>query len=321
MNNSQIEALLRDPAGRVLIISHIAPDGDTLGSALALYAHFLHQQIQTDVCCQDEVPAVYSWLPGAQQVRTAAQGDYALALAIDCAAPDRMGTLQAAFDAAQVRVCIDHHKSNPAYASLNCIDASAAATAQIITRLLLEAGLPITQDMADCLYTGILTDSGQYSFDSTSPETLRMGAELVERGAHLAQINNRVFRTRSLARTRILGRAIENLTLECDAKAGLIFLSLKDMQDCGATGADTENLVNYALEIESVQAGVFLKETAPGSYKCSLRSSGAFDASAMAAEFGGGGHAKAAGFSCGGTPEEAKAAVLRVLRRQLGFHA
>ncbi|MDD4797621.1 MAG: DHH family phosphoesterase [Eubacteriales bacterium] len=314
-NNEHIAALLRNATGKILVISHISPDGDTLGSALALYWALIHLGKDAELYCQDAVPALYGFLPGAARVKnTGLADDYALAVAVDCASLDRLGDAGEAFQAAAANVCIDHHKSNPLFGQYNLVRTDTAAVAEVLTDFFIDEGFPITADMADCLYTGLLTDSGQFSFDSTSADTLRAGAQLLERGARLADINNRVFRTRSLGRTRLIGRGLGKLRMEAGGKIALILLTRQDMADCGADDGDSENLVNYALEIDGVDAGVLLREEADGTVKCSLRSSGAFDAAGIAVKFGGGGHAKAAGFTLDGPGNAAAETVLAALR-------
>lgn len=314
-NEQMIAALLRNAKGRILVISHISPDGDTLGSALALYLALLDMGKGADIYCQDPVPALYVFLPGAADIKDGALTQaYELAISVDCASIDRLGDAQEAFEQAETTICIDHHKSNPKFGQYNLVASETAATAEVLTAFFLHNDIPITAEMANCLYTGLLTDSGQFSFESTSPATLRAGAALVERGARLAQINNRVFRTRSLGRTRLIGRGLSKLRMDAEGKIALIFLTQQDQKDCGAQDADSENLVNYALEIEGVQAGVLIRETPGGAYKCSLRSSGAFDAAGVAVKFGGGGHAKASGFTLPGPGEAAADAVLRELK-------
>ena len=291
--------------GRVCVACHRNPDGDTLGAGLALYLWLRDQGKDVGVYCVDPAPPLYAFLPGAADI-TADAAPCALLVMVDIASPELLGPQgQQLMAGARAIVNIDHHRTNSRYGDAQHVVDTASSTAELVTALLLDGGFDITSDIADCLYTGIVTDTGRFGFDYTTPDALRMAAVLMERGARFESIQYRVFRQRSLARTGLLGTALGSLRMLCGGRLAVLSLSLADLACHGAIAADAESIVNYAVEIEGVELGALLRETADGAIKVSLRSAGAADASALAQRFGGGGHRKAAGCTVEGPMDAA----------------
>lgn len=291
--------------GTVRVACHRNPDGDTLGAGLALYLWLKGQGKDAGAYCMDAAPPLYAFLPGAADLSASVE-PCTLLVMVDIASPELLGpdAQRLMADAAHI-VNIDHHRTNGRFGDAHHVVDTASSTAEIVTALLLEAGAGITADMADCLYTGIVTDTGRFGFDYTTPESLRMAAVLMERGAHFESIQYRVFRQRSLARTGLLGTALHSLKVTCGGRFAVMTVSLADMAGHGAHPGDAESIVNYAVEMEGVEMGALLRETADGAIKVSLRSGGDADASALAQRFGGGGHRKAAGCTVEGPMEVA----------------
>lgn len=311
-----IANLFRSTQGKILIITHLAPDGDAVGSALALYLCLRKAGHAVHVYCDDPAPRQYAFLPAAADIATdIPDGDWELAVSLDCAAMDRMGRAQAAFAQAKTTVCIDHHITNTGYADYNLIQTS-AATAQILAAFFDQRGFAVDRDMANCLYAGIITDSGQFSFDNTTPVTLRTAALLMQHGADAAMLNTQIFRKRTFTRTMLTGRALVSLRLFFGGKVAAMRLTADDMQQCGAEQQDAENIVNYAVEIEGVSIGMLVRELASGNCKCSLRSSGDADVARIAQHFGGGGHRRAAGCTIDMGIDEAVEALCAIIEQE-----
>lgn len=297
--------------GGILIACHRTPDGDTLGAGLAIFLWLKGLGKQVRLYCSDPVPGAYRFLPGADEVTAEWGGPYHVIVAVDCASVDRINSdAQALLSAALYVINIDHHATNPFYGSLNYVVARAGSTCELVAEMLFKSGQTVTKKIADCLYTGIATDTGQFAFDYTRPESLRMAALLMERGAAFEEICSRVFRQRTLSKTKVLAVALASLRLCGDGKIAVLSVPQSALRSAGATPDECENIVNYAVEIEGVEVGILLRETQNAEWKVSLRSSGAVNVAVIAASFGGGGHTKAAGCTLQGPPEAAEKAVV-----------
>ena len=292
--------------GEIVIACHRNPDGDTLGAGLAICLWLKAAGRAARVYCANAVPGLYGFLPGAKQV-SAEITDCQLLIAVDTASPELLGPDAEKLLAQAARVInIDHHFTNTRYGQENFVFDTAASTAEAVAEALLATNQTITEDIADCLYTGIVTDTGRFGFDYTRPQSLRLAAELMERGAHFEQICSRIFRQRTLSKTRLLAQALTNLRLYGGGSVVLMAVSLAELAACGSSADEAENIVNYAVEIEGAEIGILLRETPSGKVKGSLRASGQVDVSALAGRFGGGGHKKAAGCTLEGPMELAE---------------
>lgn len=310
--------MLRE-AQRVAVVSHVSPDGDTLGSGCALCEAL--RQMGKDVVyyCASALPENEAALPGADAITDdAAQVDGVdVVVAVDCADAGRMG---AAAD--HVRdtplVVIDHHGSNPAFGTVNYIRPDAGSTCEILYDLLLDMGVTMTVDMADCLYTGIITDTGRFTYEVTTPHSLRVAAALMELGCHYAAIAEREFRTRTCGKTRLIGAALGGMELTAGNRVAFLTVTQDMLSDTGAVNTDTEGLVNYGIEIDSVLASCMLYERLDGRWKVSLRGKGACLVDGVAVALGGGGHKYAAGVTLEGSLAEIKDKLLQGIIAQLG---
>jgi phosphoesterase RecJ-like protein len=202
---------------------------------------------------------------------------------------------------------------------MNYIVGSAGSTSELIAEMLLESGQSITREMADCLYTGIVTDTGQFSFDYTRPESLRMAALLMECGADFEGICFRVFRKRTLGRTRLIAFALSSLRLYAGGSIAVISIPQSVLRETGSTPDECENIVNYTVEIECVEVGVMLRETQGGDWKASLRASGTVDVSKIAKGFGGGGHVKASGCTLPGPLADAEGKIVEAAEASISY--
>src|SRR5881398_101410 len=296
---------------RFLLTSHARPDGDAVGSALAC-CQILHSMgKEADVVLRDGVPRVYRPLPFADRVVQSdrVNGEYEAAIILECDSIQRtrLEGLEERF-----LINIDHHLSGRPFAHVNWIDPQAVATAEMVYRLAREAGVRISPEIATCLYTAVLTDTGSFMFQGTNEHTFGLARELVLAGADPVRCARNVYFGHSAAKMRLLGAALSNL--HCEGKLAWISISHEQMERCQAKDEDCEGLVNYALSIQDVEVAAFFRELPDGRFRVSMRSKGELNVAAVAERFGGGGHECASGCSVEGPLSDAVARVLGQLR-------
>ena len=285
-------------AKNVAIVCHISPDGDTVGSALAVRLGLMQLGKTVTLYCQDKIPGVLCFLPGAESFRMPETAeDVDLLLCLDVSDEKRMGRCNILMDKAAHTAQLDHHGTNPNYCEANCIDGSAPANCLIVYELLQRLDCEITADIALCLAVGLSTDTGHLVFGSTTPEAYRVMGELVEKGAPIAEAYRRLYRERPPRQVALLAKALHSLTFHEEGKITSIRLTQQDFADCGALSEDAEIIVNYGLDVLGGRMCVFAREQADGSVKLSLRAVAPYKVSGVAQHFGGGGHAQAAGAS------------------------
>ena len=286
-------------AGSVLLFGHVNPDGDTLGSVLALKIRLERMGKRVQVMVDGFVPGYLAFLPGAESVMNAeaAPETFDLAVAVDVASSDRLGKCEPIFAAAEKTAVIDHHGTNPGYAQINMIDEHAPATAILLYRLFGQMELPMTQEEAICLYTALSTDTGNFIYDSTNAESFAMMGGLMEAGLPLAEYSRMLFRQKELLHVRLLAETLPSLRVTGNGKIAGLCLTLEQMQRVGANGGHAEGIVNYAIDLEGVGMAYFAREVEPGRVKVSLRALQPFAVDQVAAKFGGGGHKLAAGLT------------------------
>ena len=319
---------MRDPAGiaeavrqadSICICGHVSPDGDTVGAALAMRLILLGMGKKARVFFHDKIPDNLTFLPGAEMIGRPENDDsrYDLFLAVDVSTPDRLGSCGELMSRCARSAQIDHHGTNPEYAQVNSVDGNASATCTMIREQMDWLGAKLTRDIAVCLYTGISTDTGNFSFSCTDPEAFRAAGRLLEEGLPLAELNMRLFRERSAPQLRLLGRAIESLRYEADGRIAVMTLTLKDFEDCGALSEHSDTVVNYGLETVGTKMAVLGRESDDGRLKFSLRARAPLTVDGVAAELGGGGHPQAAGISIDGSLEETTRLVVRKMKASL----
>jgi phosphoesterase RecJ-like protein len=318
MEEAQIAALLEcfRQHPHFLITAHARPDGDAIGSILAL-AELLEQfGCTTDPVLVDPIPHIYRSLPGVHRIRQAATltSDEPLApviiLECDCVARTGLAGLDNRF-----LLNIDHHLSGRNYGALNWIDEHACAVAAMIYRLADAAQATITPTMATCLYTSILSDTGTFTFPATSAETFAIAHALTLKGASPALIARQVYFSNSLSKTRLLGAALANLQYH-DSLAWT-WVTRQDLAVTRADAEDCEGVVNHLIAIDGAEAAAFLRETPDGQFRLSIRSKGRINVASVAEALGGGGHRSASGCTLNGPLTHAVECVLTQLRTQL----
>lgn len=305
-------------AKRVRIGTHLNPDGDALGSALAL-AHFVREQGgAAEVLCNNPAPSNLRFLPDVDSVRQAPKLlDPDLAVVVDLDSLDRLGRVRPYFENFARLIVVDHHQPHEAPGFLRIVDTDAPATAVILTRILQQANHAISPEVATCLLTGITTDTGSFRFSNTTPEALHLAAELVVCGADVAKIGEEVYQRKALPSVRLLGRTIEVMRLEEGRRMAWASLALEDFEVCGAAEEHTEGIVNELLSIDTVEVAALLREPTPGKVRTSLRSRGDLDVAEVARQFGGGGHRAAAGCTFEVPLRQAEALLVEAMRRCL----
>jgi bifunctional oligoribonuclease and PAP phosphatase NrnA len=294
-----------------LLTSHARPDGDAIGSALACCQILRAMGKKADVVLRDGVPRIYQPLPFADEVIQAERvtGDHEAAVILECDSLQRTRLLglEGAF-----LINIDHHVSGRPFAQVNWIDPKAVATAEMVYRLAREAGVKISPEIATCLYTAVLTDTGSFMFEGTNEHTFELARELVLAGADPAHCARNVYFGHSTAKMRLLGAALSNLHRE--GSLAWISVTQEQMLRCHAKEEDCEGLVNYALSMQGVEVALFFRELPDGRLRVSLRSKGKVDVAAVAERFGGGGHHCASGCALDGPLPVAAARIIKELR-------
>ena len=302
---------------RWVVTSHARPDGDAVGSVLGCIQILRAMGKHADGYLGDILPFIYRHLPGAADLRPGPvdPAHYDGVVVLECSNLQRtnLAGLESLFS-----VSIDHHETFTEFAAVNYVVPSAAATAELIYHLAQLAAVPITRDIATCLYTAMLTDTGSFCYSSTNAETFAFAREMVLAGADPAAVAQEVYFSNPAAKMHLLGRALSHL--HCQGSISWMHVSEADMHASGATEQDCEGLVNWALSIHGIEATAFFREIADtGCYRVSLRSKGRIDVSRIAQTFGGGGHTCASGHDIAGPLEAATAPVLAALRQALNL--
>jgi phosphoesterase RecJ-like protein len=306
-----------------VVTSHARPDGDAIGSALGLMHLLDGMGKRVTVAFADPIPVIYRGLPGVERIQVAlpvATPVPDAAILLECDGFERTGFERAAFDrmGAGLTINIDHHLSGKTFASFNWIDPEACAVGAMIYDLAVASGTEITADMATCLYTAVLTDTGSFTYPSTVAATFALAEHLVKRGADANRIAQAVYFSNPPSKIRLLGAALGNMQIE--GSVSWSWITQAEMARAGAEVEDCEGVVNYLIGIAGVEAAVFLRELpSRKEFRLSLRSKGEVDVAQVAERFGGGGHRNASGCTLDGPLDEAIeriVAELRLDRRQ-----
>ncbi len=281
-----------------VLTSHARPDGDAIGSLLALYQMLRQLGKTSQVVMSDAVPLIYGPLPYADVILHSSQipdGAPATAIILECDGVQRtrLQGLEGRF-----LINIDHHHSARNFADVNWIDVNACAVGEMVYELARAANASITPEMATCLYTAVLTDTGAFCYAGTDERAFELAQQLVRRGANPVDIAHHVYFSNPTSKMRLLGNALSNLHRE--GALAYMHISSAEMERSGGLDEDCEGLVNYALSIQGVEVALFFRELADGRYRVSLRSKGQVNVAAIAEQFGGGGHACASGCAVSG---------------------
>lgn len=298
----------------VAIGGHVRPDGDCAGSCLGLYQYIKEQetQIKADLYLE-EMAESFAFMKSAGEIRheMTEEKEYDLFIVLDCGDAGRLGFSEPLFHKAKKTLCIDHHISNGAFADENIIDPDASSTSEMVFRE--RPKDKISKNTAECLYLGIVHDTGVFQYSCTAPETMEAAAELMRKGIDASEIIQSTFYEKTYAQNQILGRALLESILFLDGKCIAASVSRQEMEFFGVTPKDLEGIVSQLRITKGVEVAVFMYETGTHEYKVSLRSGSKINVSRIAQYFGGGGHVKAAGFTTAGSVHD----VLTNLARQI----
>jgi phosphoesterase RecJ-like protein len=298
---------------RILIITHIYPDGDCIGSSLALAIGLRSIGKYVDIVDEHVIPPAYAFLPHSNEILqpSGVDGEYDLVIAVDASDVERLGAASSLLGRGNAVVSIDHHATSEEFAEVNWIEPEAAATGELIYILLNELGISISKDIAVCLYTALSTDTGSFRFSNTTKRTFEIASHLVGLGANPGDISENVFDTKPYAALKLLGTMLEGLSLSDCGQVAWMALTKEMMSYFDVTAQDIEGFVNYARMVEGVLIALLFREE-DDAIKISLRGRGDVDVSVLALELGGGGHAKAAGCSVKGSLDEVKQRVVEL---------
>jgi phosphoesterase RecJ-like protein len=309
---SQVVELIESKR-RFAITSHVRPDGDSLGSSLGLY--WLLQALEKDaeVIMRDPVPHSYQQLPGANDVRVTPSVDrpYDAVFVIECSDITRPGLIDLE---KQFVVNIDHHSTTALFGAINWIDSTASAVGEMIYNLCKATGVRVTKEMAECVYTALITDTGSFHYSNTTERTFKVASELVRTGVKPAKTAECVFASYPWSRIQLMGAVLSTAKRDASGRVACMRQTLEMQKSAAASDEDADGFVNYPLTVGEVEAVALLKECAPGVYRTSLRSKGDVNVARVAEMFGGGGHRNAAGCTLKGTWEEAEQKIVGLLR-------
>ena len=290
-----------EQARQPVISCHLHPDGDALGSALALHGALVKAGRAALVSFSEpfEVAAQYRFLPGVERLTPPDQvpAEPELMVCFDTGSLDRLGSLAGAFQRAKRTVVIDHHASNTRFGDVNLIDPAAPASAVLCRELLRRLDLPLDREIATNLYTGLVTDTGRFQYQSTVPETHLLAAELLAAGVQQYEVAKAVFETNDIRYLRLLSRLLDRVTQVPQASLVWATVTLEDLRAFGLGMETTEGLIDLVRTDGASDVAAVLKEQPDGGFKVSLRSKGGTNVAEVAGRFGGGGHALASGYT------------------------
>ncbi|MGI6656448.1 MAG: DHH family phosphoesterase [Desulfobulbus sp.] len=310
--------------GHILLVTHFNPDGDALGSQLGL-ADILEGMGKQVLCYLEEpVSPMYRFLPGCSRVQTdidrvlefvTGAGDDFLMICLDCGEPRRLGRTSDTLSSFHPMVVIDHHRGNSGFGEASWIEPHRSSTGEMIYDLAGMLGAEISVRAAECLYTAIMTDTGSFRYESTSPHTFAVAGDLVDKGVRPERIASLMYDNYTLGRLRLMQEILATLEMHARDRIAVIRVTQKMLERTFTTMEDTEHCVDLPRAVTSVRVAVFLKEIAPQHISVSLRAKGACDVSVIARQFGGGGHRNASGYRVKGQGmDEALATLLEILK-------
>lgn len=297
MNSKSFKETIEN-AKDIVILSHVNPDGDTLGSMCALYQSIkVNFNKDADMVYNGIIPEIYHFMPFLEKAKTPEQINnkvYDLAIAIDIAAKDRMGNSTQIFENAQIKMNIDHHKTNINFGDINFVNGDACSAGEVLFDILQNESLSIDERSAICLYVALLTDTGGFRYENTSANTLQKAAKLIELGAKPAEIAKYCYESKPRNMVRLHAHCMINAKFENENKIAYVLISNKDMDKFNAKNDYTEGIVEELRRMNTTEISFVLKEVDENTTKASLRSKN-IDVSEIASVFGGGGHTFAAG--------------------------
>ena len=298
--NSQIEldSIIEviNKAKKIGIFTHVNPDGDAIGSAMALYLGLKQLNKNVDIIT-DEYSRCFDFLSNLDEIKNKGTDDYDLGIVVDCATKKRLFDPTDSFDKCYNTIAIDHHSSNAYFADYNFVEEKSPAAAKTLIKVLKRLNITITKEIGEYLMAAIITDSGGFRYDTVDDETFEFAAQMLDLGVNISDIYYRVFDVKTKAQFKLSTIATSRLEFYNSDKIALSYLSKQDFKDAKASVGDHEGIVNVGRNIEGVEVSIFLREEEKDEYRVSLRSNSYVNVSDIAETFDGGGHAKAAGLT------------------------
>ncbi len=305
-----------DKAKSIVILTHEIPDGDAIGSSLALYTGLKQLGKDVDVVIP-EFSRTFEFLPNSNEIKKEGRNEtYDLAISLDAGDIKRLNGFAKYFEDANVKISIDHHSSNTMFADYNFVNPTAPACCQILVIVLEALGVIIDKEIGTCLLAGIITDTGGFKYKGVTAETFEFVAELSNRGVNVSDVYKKVLQTVSKTRFKLMQIAINRLEFLEDGKLTFTYITKEDEESLGAETNDHDGIVEMGRDIEGVEVSIFLRETTNG-YKISLRSNEYVNVSDICLMFGGGGHARAAGGTINLPFEQAKTKIIEECKKYL----
>lgn len=302
----------------VAIVGHVRPDGDCVGSCLATYNYISawFPQIQADIYLEP-IPNIFKFLKNADKIQSSCDSDqtYDLCIVQDCGDVGRLGAAVKYFETAKKTICIDHHVSNDNFADENYIYPDTSSTSELIFELIEEE--KITKEIAECIYVGMVHDTGVFQYSSTSAKTMNAAGVLMEKGINFSQIVDDTFYTKTFAQNKILGQALLNSRLYQEGAVIGTAISQEEMKRFQVLPKHLDGIVSQLRVTKGVEAAIFLYENDDGTWKVSMRSNGKVNVADIAMKFKGGGHVRAAGATMEGVPEDIFGRICEEMERQL----
>ena len=303
-------------AESIVILTHENPDGDAIGSGLALYNALKQIGKNPDIIIP-EYPRTFEFLPGSNEIKKESNVEkYDLAISVDCATIKMLNGFANYFENAKVKVSIDHHSTNTMFGDLNYVSPDAPACAQILLVVFEYFKIEVTKDIGTCILAGIITDTGGFKYSGVTSETFEFVAWLLEKGINVSKIYRKVLQTKTRANFELNRIAINRLEFFEDGKVAFTYITKEDEESVNAESGDHEGIVETGRDIEGVEVSIFVRETDKGC-KVSMRSNEYVNVSDVCLLLGGGGHIRAAGATMQCTIEQAKEKILRHVKAVL----
>ncbi|MCX7710957.1 MAG: bifunctional oligoribonuclease/PAP phosphatase NrnA [Clostridia bacterium] len=315
--NNIIDALKK--AKSICILPHISADGDALGSSFALGIALRKLSIPVKILLEEEVPYIYSFLPGSEiaSVYSGTSEEHDLVIALDTGDMGRLGKRAEVFSEANVTINVDHHQTNSEFAFYNYVHTGSSAVGEIVFQMIKMLGIDLDTEMSVCLYVAIATDTGGFRFSNTTAVTHQIAGALVDNGVNVADISQRVFETTSLEKVKLMEKAIGTLELHENGKIAFITITDDMLKSVGAKDEDSEGLVNIGRNIRGVEVAAMLRQWGSGEIKVNFRSNTYVDVAAIANLYRGGGHKRAAGCIVNKGMDEVKKMLIQDIKEAL----
>ena len=304
---------------KFLLVAHTNPDGDSIGSQIALCLSLQQLGKSVVIFSEDKIPPNYHFLLGSQQIlhELPSVADFDVVFILDCSDTERQGKHCRELSKAKLLINIDHHYSNKGFCPITLLDSKAGATAELVFCIIEALGTKITADIANNIYAGVLTDTGGFCYSSTTSNTLLVASKVVAAGANPQMVSENIYEDSPMAKIKLLSQALASLNTCAKGAIGWLTVTLDDIARAGAVPEHTEGLVEVPRRISGVKIAILFKEVDKNYYKISLRSKGSVNVARPAEAFGGGGHINAAACRCQGDLDAIRTAVITEVKKSL----